>query len=185
MKVDEVRSVLRTSAGVDSRRRQFAGARLSQSGRQPRLHRTRDRVRASGTSDGNEYIDYIGSWGPLLLGHRFPAVLEALEKRLEIGTSFGAPTEREIDLAELISLTLCRRSRWCAWSIQARKRPCPRTRVARGFTGRDLTIKFDGCYHGHVDSLLVKAGSGIATLGLPDSPGVPKALQRHHIGAAI
>jgi glutamate-1-semialdehyde 2,1-aminomutase len=124
-------------------------------------------------ADGNEYIDYIGSWGPLLLGHRFGPVLDALRDTLAIGTSFGAPTEREIELAELI----------CAFvpSVEmvrlvnsGTEATMSALRVARGFTGRDVTIKFEGCYHGHVDSLLVKAGSGVATLGLPDSPGVPK-----------
>jgi glutamate-1-semialdehyde 2,1-aminomutase len=124
-------------------------------------------------ADGNEFIDYIGSWGPLLLGHRHPAVIEAIENALEIGTSFGAPTEREVELAELIrelvpSIEMVRLvSSGTEASMSA-------LRVARGFTGRDVTIKFEGCYHGHVDSLLVKAGSGVATLGLPDSPGVPK-----------
>jgi glutamate-1-semialdehyde 2,1-aminomutase len=124
-------------------------------------------------ADGNEYIDYIGSWGPLLLGHRFKPVLDSLQDTLAIGTSFGAPTEREIELAELI----------CAFvpSVEmvrlvnsGTEATMSALRVARGFTGRDVTIKFEGCYHGHVDSLLVKAGSGVATLGLPDSPGVPK-----------
>jgi len=134
-------------------------------------------VRAQGSrmfdADGNEFIDYIGSWGPMLLGHRFPPVIESLRQTLEMGTSFGAPTEREIELAELIcemvpSVEMVRLvSSGTEASMSA-------LRVARGFTGRDLTIKFEGCYHGHVDSLLVKAGSGVATLGLPDSPGVPK-----------
>jgi glutamate-1-semialdehyde 2,1-aminomutase len=122
--------------------------------------------------DGNEYIDYVGSWGPLLLGHRHPAVIEALEGALEIGTSFGAPTEREIEMAELIceavpSLDMVRLVN------SGTEATMSAIRVARGFTGRDLTIKFEGCYHGHVDSLLVKAGSGLATLGTPDSAGVP------------
>jgi glutamate-1-semialdehyde 2,1-aminomutase len=124
-------------------------------------------------ADGNAYIEYIGSWGPLLLGHRFPPVLDALRETLEIGTSFGAPTEREIELAELIhefvpSVEMVRLVN------SGTEATMSALRVARGFTGRDLTIKFEGCYHGHVDSLLVKAGSGVATLGLPDSPGVPK-----------
>jgi glutamate-1-semialdehyde 2,1-aminomutase len=124
-------------------------------------------------ADGNEFIEYIGSWGPLLLGHRFPPVLESLRDTLEIGTSFGAPTEREIELAELIrdfvpSVEMVRLVN------SGTEATMSALRVARGFTGRDLTIKFEGCYHGHVDSLLVKAGSGVATLGLPDSPGVPK-----------
>jgi glutamate-1-semialdehyde 2,1-aminomutase len=124
-------------------------------------------------ADGNEYIDYIGSWGPLLLGHRHPEILTAIEEALTRGTSFGAPTEQEIDLAETIramvpSMELVRLVN------SGTEATMSALRVARGFTGRDLTIKFEGCYHGHVDSLLVKAGSGVATLGLPDSPGVPK-----------
>jgi len=125
-------------------------------------------------ADGNEYIDYIGSWGPLLLGHRHPEVVAALESALSFGTSFGAPTEREVELAELIgrfvpSMEMVRLVN------SGTEATMSALRVARGFTGRDLTIKFEGCYHGHVDSLLVKAGSGVATLGLPDSPGVPRA----------
>jgi len=124
--------------------------------------------------DGNEYIDYIGSWGPLLFGHRPKAVIDALTDVLELGTSFGAPTGREVELAQLIidavpSIEMVR-------LVNSGTEACMSAlRVARGFTGRDLTVKFDGCYHGHVDSLLVKAGSGVATLSLPDSVGVPKA----------
>lgn len=122
--------------------------------------------------DGNEYIDYVNSWGPLLLGHRQPEVLKALGETLEIGTSFGAPTEREIELAELIreAVPSIEMVRLVNSGTEA---TMSALRVARGFTGRDLTIKFEGCYHGHVDSLLVKAGSGIATLGIPDTAGVP------------
>lgn len=124
-------------------------------------------------ADGNEYIDYVGSWGPLLLGHRHPVILAAIEEALTRGTSFGAPTEQEIELAETIramvpSMELVRLVN------SGTEATMSALRVARGFTGRDLTVKFEGCYHGHVDSLLVKAGSGVATLGLPDSPGVPK-----------
>ncbi len=124
--------------------------------------------------DGNEYIDYVGSWGPLILGHCFPPVMDALREVLAIGTSFGAPTEREVELAELIHE--------CVPSIEmvrlvnsGTEATMSALRVARGFTGRDLTIKFEGCYHGHVDSLLVKAGSGMATLGIADTAGVPEA----------
>src|SRR5882672_5172294 len=108
--------------------------------------------------DGNEYIDYVGSWGPLILGHRPPVVIEALHEVLEIGTSFGAPTEREVELAELIcaSVPSIEMVRLVNSGTEA---TMSALRVARGFTGRDLTIKFEGCYHGHVDSLLVKAGS--------------------------
>ncbi len=124
--------------------------------------------------DNNEYIDYIGSWGPLLFGHRPKCVIDALTAVLELGTSFGAPTGREVELAQLIvdavpSIEMVR-------MVNSGTEACMSAiRLARGFTGRDLTIKFDGCYHGHVDSLLVKAGSGIATLSLPDTAGVPKA----------
>jgi glutamate-1-semialdehyde 2,1-aminomutase len=124
--------------------------------------------------DGNEYIDYVGSWGPLLLGHRHPEIVAALEHALTIGTSFGAPTPQEIDLAEAI----CR----AVPSIEmvrlvnsGTEATMSAIRVARGFTGRDLIVKFEGCYHGHVDSLLVKAGSGMATLGIADTQGVPQA----------
>jgi glutamate-1-semialdehyde 2,1-aminomutase len=124
-------------------------------------------------ADGNEYIEYIGSWGPLLLGHCFPPVIKALRHTLETGTSFGAPTEGEVELAELIHefVPSVEMVRLVSSGTEA---TMSALRVARGFTGRDVTIKFEGCYHGHVDSLLVKAGSGVATLGLPDSPGVPK-----------
>ncbi len=124
-------------------------------------------------ADGNEYIDYVGSWGPLILGHRHPVVLDALNLAIARGTSFGAPTELEVELAETLqqmipSIELVRLVN------SGTEATMSALRVARGFTGRDLTLKFEGCYHGHVDSLLVKAGSGVATLGLPDSPGVPK-----------
>jgi len=125
-------------------------------------------------ADGNEYIDYVGSWGPLILGHRPKSVMDAIATALENGTTFGAPTEAETELAELI--------RACVPSIEMVRLVSSGTeatmsalRVARGFTGRDLTVKFEGCYHGHVDSLLVKAGSGMATLGIADTRGVPRA----------
>src|SRR5580692_499268 len=123
--------------------------------------------------DGNEYIDYVGSWGPLLLGHRHPAILEALDEALETGTSFGAPTERETELAEAIrdAVPSMEMVRLVSSGTEA---TMSALRVARGFTGRDLTVKFEGCYHGHVDSLLVKAGSGLATLGIADTAGVPR-----------
>jgi glutamate-1-semialdehyde 2,1-aminomutase len=124
--------------------------------------------------DGNSLIDYVGSWGPLILGHRPPCVIEALHQALEGGTSFGAPTEREVELAELIaamvpSMELVRLVN------SGTEATMSALRLARGFTGRDLTIKFEGCYHGHVDSLLVKAGSGMATLGIADTAGVPES----------
>ena len=124
--------------------------------------------------DGNEYIDYVGSWGPLLLGHRHPAIIAALDAALAIGTSFGAPTEQEVELAEIIceavpSIEMVRLVNSGTEATMAA------IRLARAFTGRDVTIKFIGCYHGHVDSLLVKAGSGMATLGIADTPGVPQS----------
>jgi glutamate-1-semialdehyde 2,1-aminomutase len=124
--------------------------------------------------DGNEYIDYVGSWGPLLLGHRHPVIIEALREALETGTSFGAPTDGEVEMAEAIceAVPSIEMVRLVNSGTEA---TMSALRVARGFTGRDLIVKFEGCYHGHVDSLLVKAGSGVATLGLPDSPGVPKS----------
>jgi glutamate-1-semialdehyde 2,1-aminomutase len=124
--------------------------------------------------DGNSYIDYVGSWGPLLLGHRHPDVVAALGEVLEIGTSFGAPTEREVELAELIrqAMPSMEMVRLVNSGTEA---TMSALRLARGFTGRTLTVKFEGCYHGHVDSLLVKAGSGVATLGIPDTAGVPAA----------
>jgi len=125
-------------------------------------------------ADGNSYIDYVGSWGPLLLGHRPAVVIEALRETLACGTSFGAPTEREIELAELIrqAVPSVEMVRLVNSGTEA---TMSALRLARGFTGRDLTIKFEGCYHGHVDSLLVKAGSGMATLGIADAAGVPDA----------
>jgi len=124
--------------------------------------------------DGNEYIDYVGSWGPLLLGHRHPEIIAALEDALEIGTSFGAPTAAEIDLAEEICYAVpsIEMVRLVNSGTEA---TMSAIRLARAFTGRDLTVKFDGCYHGHVDSLLVQAGSGMATLGIADTRGVPQA----------
>src|SRR5882757_8698515 len=124
--------------------------------------------------DGNRYIDYVGSWGPLLLGHRHPEILAAIERALEMGTSFGAPTEAEIELAEAIidAVPSIEMVRLVNSGTEA---TMSAIRVARGFTGRDLIVKFEGCYHGHVDSLLVKAGSGMATLGIADTAGVPRA----------
>jgi glutamate-1-semialdehyde 2,1-aminomutase len=126
-------------------------------------------------ADGREYIDYIGSWGPLIFGHRPPEVLKALSEVLGVGTSFGAPTEREVEIAQLITdiVPSVDKVRLVNSGTEA---TLSAIRLARGFTGRERIIKFDGCYHGHGDSLLVKAGSGVATLGLPDSPGVPAGL---------
>lgn len=125
-------------------------------------------------ADGNGYIDYIGSWGPMILGHRHPAVVDAISSALKKGTSFGAPTEPEIRLAEMIieAVPSVEMVRMVNSGTEA---TMSAIRLARGFTGRDVIIKFDGCYHGHSDSLLVEAGSGVATLGIPGSPGVPKS----------
>ena len=128
--------------------------------------------------DGNEYIDYVLSWGPLILGHAHPAVIEALTKVLEKGTSYGAPTEGEIILAEMIqkaypSMELVRLVN------SGTEATMSAIRIARGYTKRDGVIKFEGCYHGHADGLLVKAGSGAAAFGVPDSPGVPEDFARH------
>jgi len=122
--------------------------------------------------DGNSYIDYVGSWGPMILGHRPPFVMDALRAALEIGTSFGAPTEQEVEFAELIA-RIVPSMEMVRLVNSGTEATMSALRLARGFTGRDLTIKFEGCYHGHVDSLLVKAGSGMATLGIADTAGVP------------
>ena len=125
-------------------------------------------------ADGNGYIDYIGSWGPMILGHRHPAVVKAVNSALKKGTSFGAPTEPEIRLAEMIieAVPSVEMVRMVNSGTEA---TMSAIRLARGFTGRDMIIKFDGCYHGHSDSLLVEAGSGVATLSIPGSPGVPES----------
>jgi glutamate-1-semialdehyde 2,1-aminomutase len=125
--------------------------------------------------DGNVYIDYVGSWGPLILGHAHPAVLKAVRSALARGTSFGAPTELEIELAEQIRrhLPSIQKVRMVNSGTEA---TMSALRLARGATGRDRILKFEGCYHGHSDGLLVGAGSGVATLGIPGSPGVPEAM---------
>ena len=125
--------------------------------------------------DGNEYIDYVLSWGPLVLGHAPAVVLDALRETMERGTSFGIPTGLEVALAELVRERMphVEMLRFVSSGTEA---TMSALRVARARTGRDLLLKFDGCYHGHGDSFLVRAGSGVATLGLPNSPGVPSAL---------
>ncbi len=122
--------------------------------------------------DGNRYLDYIGSWGPHILGHSHPAVVKAIAEALPSGTSFGAPTVRETELAELIvdAVPSIEKVRMVNSGTEA---TMSAIRLARGYTGRDVVIKFSGCYHGHVDSLLVQAGSGALTLGTPSSPGIP------------
>jgi len=128
--------------------------------------------------DGNGFIDYVGSWGPMILGHRHPAVVDALSSVLKRGTSFGAPTELEIKLAGMIidAVPSMEMVRMVNSGTEA---TMSAIRLARGFTGRDTIIKFDGCYHGHADTLLVAAGSGVATLSIPGSPGVPKSFVDH------
>jgi len=125
--------------------------------------------------DGNTYLDYVGSWGPLILGHCHPEVMDALARALSTGTSFGASTAGEVELADAIhqAFPSVERVRLVNSGTEA---TLSALRVARAATGREKILKFEGCYHGHADSLLVKAGSGVATLGLPDSPGVPRAL---------
>lgn len=125
--------------------------------------------------DGNSYIDYVGSWGPMILGHRHPAVMTALEQVLKSGTSFGAPTPLETELANLV-IEFVPSVEMVRMVNSGTEATMSALRLARGFTGRDIIIKFDGCYHGHADTLLVAAGSGIATLGIPGSPGVPEAV---------
>ncbi len=131
-------------------------------------------------ADGNSYIDYVGSWGPMILGHRHPEVIKLLEFVLTRGTSFGAPTVLELRLAELIieAVPSIEMIRMVNSGTEA---TMSAIRLARAFTGRDAVIKFDGCYHGHGDTLLVEAGSGVATLGIPGSPGVPEDFVKHTI----
>jgi glutamate-1-semialdehyde 2,1-aminomutase len=128
--------------------------------------------------DGNVYIDYVGSWGPLILGHAHPQVVAAVQQAAADGCTFGAPTEREVRLAHLIveAFPAMDMVRMVNSGTEA---TMTAIRLARGFTGRDMIVKFAGCYHGHADSLLVKAGSGAMTFGVPDSPGVPAELARH------
>ncbi len=140
--------------------------------------------------DGNEFIDYVASWGPLLFGHAHPKIVEAVKSTAENGTSFGAPTELELKLAEKVCAAFP--------SIESVRMVNSGTeavmsaiRLARAFTGRNKILKFEGCYHGHADSMLVKAGSGVLSLGIPDSPGVPEALAKdtltlpYNDGAAV
>ena len=163
------RAVELMPGGVNSPVRAFRGV-----GGTPRFIKS-----ASGATitdvDGRSYIDYVGSWGPMILGHANPEVLDALAEVATRGTSFGAPTELEIELAEEIvaAIPSIEMVRMVSSGTEA---TMSAIRLARGVTGRNKLVKFEGCYHGHGDSLLVKAGSGVATLGLPDSPGVPAAL---------
>ena len=130
--------------------------------------------------DGNDYVDFIGSWGPMILGHSNPKIIKAIKDQADLGTSYGAPTEAETSIGELIRTVMpsIEKIRMVNSGTEATM-SC--IRLARGYTGRNKIIKFTGCYHGHVDSLLIKAGSGVSTFGLPDSPGIPKELARHTI----
>ncbi len=135
-------------------------------------------------ADGRRFIDYVGSWGPMILGHAHPQVIEAVQRVAADGLSFGAPTELETQLARRVielmpSLELVR------FVSSGTEATMSAIRLARGFTGRDTIVKFEGCYHGHSDSLLIKAGSGALTLGVPTSPGVPKALANHTVTLAF
>ncbi len=132
--------------------------------------------------DGNEYIDYVGSWGPMILGHCHPKVVEAIQKTAASGASFGAPTPLETELAELVceAYPNIEKVRMVSSGTEA---TMSAIRLARGYTGRDKILKFDGCYHGHADSLLVKAGSGLATFGVPTSPGVPADFAKYTLTA--
>lgn len=133
-------------------------------------------------ADGNAYIDYVGSWGPMILGHCHPKVVEAIQQTAANGTSFGAPTEQEIVLAEMVreAYPNIEMVRMVSSGTEA---TMSAIRLARGYTGRDKILKFDGCYHGHADSLLVKAGSGAATFGVPTSPGVPADFAKYTLNA--
>jgi glutamate-1-semialdehyde 2,1-aminomutase len=130
--------------------------------------------------DGNEFIDFVGSWGPMILGHAHPALVEAVRETSLDGTSFGAPTPLEVDLAELVcdAVPSLEKVRFVNSGTEA---TMSAIRLARGYTGRNVVVKFDGCYHGHADSFLVKAGSGVITLGIPGSPGVPDDIVKNTI----
>ena len=128
--------------------------------------------------DGNEFIDYVSSWGPLIFGHAHPSIVDAVSRQAQLGTSFGAPTELEIELAQKVTAAVpsIESVRLVSSGTEA---ALSALRLARGFTGRDKIVKFEGCYHGHGDSLLVKAGSGVLSLGLPDCPGIVADLAKN------
>ncbi|MCC5826728.1 glutamate-1-semialdehyde 2,1-aminomutase [Alkalimonas sp.] len=132
--------------------------------------------------DGKRYIDYIGSWGPMLLGHNYPAIRQAVQQAAENGLSFGAPCPAEVEMAELVS-KLVPSMEMVRMVSSGTEATMSAIRLARGYTGRDTILKFEGCYHGHADSLLVKAGSGALTLGVPNSPGVPADFAKYTLTA--
>ncbi len=155
--------------GVNSPVRAFKSV-----GRSP-LFVTRARGARLWDADGNEFIDYVGSWGPMILGHAHPRVIDAVRRATALGTSFGAPTELEVRMAELI----CRMMpsvEMVRMVNSGTEATMSAVRLARACTGRSYMIKFEGCYHGHGDGFLIKAGSGAMTLSVPDSPGVPPAV---------
>jgi len=162
------------AGGVNSPVRAFAGV-----GGEPVFFRSASGARVE-TEDGRSLIDYVGSWGPMILGHAHPAVVTAVQEAAALGLSFGAPTTLETQLARKIESLLpsIERIRMVSSGTEA---TMSAIRLARGHTGRDKIIKFEGCYHGHSDSLLIKAGSGALTLGVPSSPGVPACLALHTI----
>lgn len=129
-------------------------------------------------ADGNKYIDYVGSWGPMIMGHNHPEIKKAVLAAVENGLSYGAPTETEIDMAEKVKALVpsIEKVRMVSSGTEA---TMSAIRLARGFTGKDKILKFEGCYHGHADSLLVKAGSGALTMGVPNSPGIPEDFAKH------
>src|SRR5690625_2656189 len=133
--------------------------------------------------DDQQYIDYVGSWGPLILGHNDKEVIEQVKAAIDQGLTFGAPTELEVKMAEKISelMPSIEQVRMVSSGTEA---TMSAIRLARGYTQRDLIVKFEGCYHGHADSLLVKAGSGALTLGVPSSPGIPADVSKYKIGRA-
>ena len=130
--------------------------------------------------DGNEFVDFVGSWGPMIMGHAHPAIIKAICEAAGNGTSFGAPTPSEIELASMVveAVPSIEKVRFVNSGTEA---TMSAVRLARGYTGRKKVVKFDGCYHGHADSFLVKAGSGVITLGIPGSPGVPDDIVRNTI----
>ena len=132
------------------------------------------------TEDNREMIDYVGSWGPLILGHAYPPVIDAIKKAINNGLSFGAPTTIETKLAKKVCefIPSIERVRMVSTGTEA---TMSAIRLARGYTNKDIIIKFEGCYHGHSDSLLIKAGSGALTHGVPSSPGIPASLAKHTI----
>lgn len=140
--------------------------------------------RAQGSSvydvDGNEYIDFVCSWGPMILGHAHPEILAAISEAMQYGTSFGAPTPKEIELATMVvdAVPSVEKVRFVSSGTEA---TMSAVRLARGYTGKKVIVKFDGCYHGHADSFLVKAGSGVITLGIPGSPGVPEEIVKNTV----